>query len=257
VVNSIPEGVRDNTVIVMTADHGDYAGAHGFASNKAGSMYQEAVQVPLIVVDPRERITGDVSKVRLQLTSSVDIAPMLATIAHGDREWLKGDLSEVYQERLNLLPLLKSNTARGRAQVLMASDEWVPGYFVYNNARRHILGMRTADTKVASYTDWNETGVADLSTMQVESYDYSDVRGRLELDNQQGQSAKAQDQLRLLMGRFNRGAMAAPLPARYRGAVARGKAQYLAYIALLDSLNANGSSSITRPNELKKYIHLG
>ncbi|CAB5034960.1 MAG: sulfatase-like hydrolase/transferase [Actinobacteria bacterium] len=257
VVNSIPESIRDNTVIIMTADHGDYAGAHGFASNKAGSMYQEAVQVPLIVVDPRERITGDTNKVRTQLTSSVDIVPMLATIAHGDREWLKGDLAEVYQERLNLLPLLKSNTARGRDHVIMASDEWVPGFYVYNNARRHILGIRTADTKVASYTNWNTTGVADLSTMQVESYDYSTARGRLELDNQQGQTAKAQEQLKLLMGRYNRGAMAAPLPARFRGAVARGKSEYLAYIAFLDSLNANGSSNITRPNGIKEYMHLG
>ena len=257
VVNAIPESIRDNTVIIMTADHGDYAGAHGFASNKAGTMYQEAIQVPLIVVDPRERITGDTSKVRKQLTSSVDIVPMLATIAHGDREWLKGELAEVYEERLNLLPLLKSNTARGRDHVIMASDEWVPAFYVYNNARRHIMGIRTADTKVATYTNWNKAGVADLSSMQVESYDYNTVRGRLELDNQQGQTAKAQELMKLLMGRFNRGAMAAPLPARYRGAVARGKAEYLAYIALLDSLNANGTSNITRPNGIKEYMHLG
>ncbi|CAB4910906.1 unannotated protein [freshwater metagenome] len=93
--------------------------------------------------------------------------------------------------------------------------------------------------------------------MQVESYDYSTARGRLELDNQQGQTAKAQEQLKLLMGRYNRGAMAAPLPARFRGAVARGKSEYLAYIAFLDSLNANGSSNITRPNGIKEYMHLG
>ena len=174
-----------------------------------------------------------------------------------DREWLKGDLAQVYEERLNLLPLLKSNAAPGRDHVIMASDEWVPAFYVYNNSRRHIMGIRTADTKVATYTNWSKAGVADLSTMQVESYVYSTARGRLELDNQQGQTAKAQEQLKLLMGRFNRGAMAAPLPARYRGAVARGKAEYLAYIALLDSLNANGTSNITKPNGIKEYMHLG
>ena len=42
----------------------------------------------------------------------------------------------------------------------MASDEWVPAFYVYNNARRHIMGIRTADMKVATYTNWNKAGVA-------------------------------------------------------------------------------------------------
>jgi arylsulfatase A-like enzyme len=257
VVRAIPDHLKDNTIIVMTSDHGDYAGAHGMASNKAGSMYKEAVNVPLIVVDPRERYTGDTDTVRQQLTSSVDILPLLATIGFGSREWMKGDYETVYEERLNLVPLLKSNRPRGRSHVLMASDEWVPGYYVYNGARRHIMGIRTQDTKVAAYTNWNPAGVMDLSSLQAESYDYDSRRGRLELDNEQADSGKAQALLKSLLGPYNRRAMAAALPGRYRGAEMRAKAEYLAYIALLDSLNPDGSINKSSPDWVGNYIHLG
>jgi uncharacterized sulfatase len=70
-------------------------------------MYEEAVNVPLIVVDPRERYAGDIDKVRHQLTSSVDVLPMLATIAHGTKEWMKGAYADTYEERLDMLPISK------------------------------------------------------------------------------------------------------------------------------------------------------
>ncbi|MDO8306952.1 MAG: sulfatase-like hydrolase/transferase [Actinomycetota bacterium] len=257
VMRAVPERLRDNTIIIMTADHGDYAGAHGFASNKAGTMYREAVNVPLIVVDPRERRTGDLDKVREQLTSSVDIMPMLATLGFGSREWMKGDYEEIYSERLNLLPLLKSNRPRGREHVLMASDEWVPSFYVYNGARRHIMGIRTQEMKVAAYTNWDERGVMQVSSLQAESYDYDTRLGRLELDNQEAEDGRARAHLTALLGRYNRNAIAAPLPRRYRPAVARSKSQYLAYIALLDSLNADGSTDMTSPDWVGNYIHLG
>lgn len=257
VVKAIPDHLKDNTIIIMTADHGDYASAHGIASNKAGTMYNEAINVPLIVVDPRERYTGDLDTVREQLTSSVDIVPLLATIGFGDREWMTGDYETVYEERLNLVPLLKSNRPRGRTHVLMASDEWVPGFYVYNGARRHIMGIRTQEAKVASYTNWNAAGVMELSSLQAESYDYDSRRGRLELDNERADTGSSQALLKSLLGPFNRRAMAAPLPAKYRAAEVRGKAEYLAYIALLDSLNANGSISMSSPDWVGNYIHLG
>lgn len=257
VLAAIPESIRDNTVIVFTADHGDYASAHGFASNKAGSMYEEAVNVPLIVVDPRGQLTADEDQVRHGLTSSVDVLPMLASIAAGGRRWMTGDYAALYGERLDLLPLLKSSSAPSRRHVVMASDEWVPGLYNYNDARRHILGMRTEGMKVASYTNWGATGVADPTTMQAESYDYGSTAGLLELDNQQADSGAAQRNLALLNGSYNTRQMAAPVPPRYRPAVARGKAKYLAYIAFLDSLNADGTTDWKKPNWIKQFIHLG
>lgn len=257
VVGAIPEDIRDNTIIIMTADHGDYAGAHGFASNKVGSMYEEAVNVPLIVVDPRERFTGDLGSVRHQLTSSVDVLPMLATIAHGSREWMKGAYADTYEERLDLLPLLKSSSARGRDHIVMATDEWIPKYYDYNNSPRHILGLRTPDAKLAAYSFWDKAGFMDRSKLQLESYNYDTSAGRLELDNQHADSGKAQKLIKDLLGKYNITQMQAPLPPKYRAAQATGKAQYLAYIALLDSLNPDGSSDASSPNWVGNYLHLG
>ena len=51
VLDAIPPDVRDNTV-VFVADHGAYGGSHGMSGN-AGSFYDEAVRVPLIIRDLR------------------------------------------------------------------------------------------------------------------------------------------------------------------------------------------------------------
>jgi arylsulfatase A-like enzyme len=241
VVRAIPDELVDNTIIVFTGDHGDYAGSHGFASNKAGSMYEEAVNVPLIVVDPRHELTGDTSIVREQLTSSVDVTPMLATIAFGGQEWMRGDLETIYQERLDLLPLLRSNHAQGRSHVLTASDEWVPSYFNYLKAPAHLMAVRTQGRKVASYANWTREGVLSLTGLEAESYDYATQQGRLEMDNLHAESGVDQKLLMQLLSTFTTTQMAAPLPGRYRYASARGRQEYLNYIAFLGSIQPDGS----------------
>ena len=248
VVRAIEENraIADDTVIVMTADHGDYSSSHGLLSNKAGTMYEEAVKVPLIVADPKRRLTGDLDSVRHQLTSSVDVMPLLVSIAHGSRDWMRGHYAAIYGNRLDMLALLRSSRARGRHAVIMASDEWVPGYFVFNGARRHILGLRTADMKVASYSNWDLLGRQDYSNAELESYDYRTRRGRLELDNGRAQSGRAQELVRRMHGWYDTQEMSAFLPMPYRHYQDVAKVKYLAYIALLDALDADGT--ITPPD---------
>ena len=62
VLDALPPQVASNTVIVLTSDHGEYAGAHGFVSGKVGSCYEEVYNVPLIVFDPSGRFTGDIQR---------------------------------------------------------------------------------------------------------------------------------------------------------------------------------------------------
>ena len=79
---SRPE-VAANTVIVFTSDHGEYGASHGMRG-KGASAYEEAIRVPLIVRDLREKpITKAPAQTRTGLTSSVDVAPLLLDI--GDR----------------------------------------------------------------------------------------------------------------------------------------------------------------------------
>ncbi|HSZ70485.1 MAG TPA: sulfatase-like hydrolase/transferase, partial [Solirubrobacteraceae bacterium] len=77
-LESRPE-VAANTVVVFTSDHGEYGASHGLRG-KGGGAYEEAIRVPLIVKDPRGALTSAIRRPRMQLTSSVDVAPLLLRI---------------------------------------------------------------------------------------------------------------------------------------------------------------------------------
>lgn len=75
VIENIPASLRDNTIVIFTSDHGEYAGAHGL-QGKGGSVYQESYSVPLIVADLRPddvRVTADEEIPREQMASSAAI----------------------------------------------------------------------------------------------------------------------------------------------------------------------------------------
>ena len=69
-------GMTDNTVVILTSDHGEHAGAHGL-SGKGATGYREQQNVPLIISHP------DASKGKhcKAVTSHVDIATTLMGIA--------------------------------------------------------------------------------------------------------------------------------------------------------------------------------
>jgi len=66
-------GLYEDTIIVVTADHGDMLGAHGLATKGIGTGYEEVYNVPLIVRVPGMR-TGEDAVHRASL---VDVAPTL------------------------------------------------------------------------------------------------------------------------------------------------------------------------------------
>jgi arylsulfatase A-like enzyme len=66
----------DNTVIVITADHGE-SFAHGYGGHAGPGLYEELIHVPLII-----RLPGQRGEVRSPvLAEQVDIAPTLAELA--------------------------------------------------------------------------------------------------------------------------------------------------------------------------------
>ena len=77
-----------NTVVVFTSDHGEYGASHGLRGKGAG-VYEEAIRVPLIVKDLRGQLNAAPAIARTGLTSSVDVAPLLLTIATGSNAWRK------------------------------------------------------------------------------------------------------------------------------------------------------------------------
>ena len=74
-------GLASNTIVVMTADHGDLDGAHRLHA-KGATMYREQNQVPLIVAHPA--YAG--GKRCRAVTSHLDIAPTLLNLTHASAE---------------------------------------------------------------------------------------------------------------------------------------------------------------------------
>lgn len=65
-------GLKDNTIVVFTSDHGEMMGAHNILHKEV--MYQDSVRVPLLIRDPkygfRQRVIGKPS-------NSINIVPTL------------------------------------------------------------------------------------------------------------------------------------------------------------------------------------
>jgi arylsulfatase A-like enzyme len=184
-LQGLPQNVVQNTVIVFCSDHGEYSGAHGLPQGKIGTVYEEAWHIPLIVVDPSGRFTGDIDEPRTGLTSSVDFMPMLVTLGNlGSTSWMGPELTQIYAQRHDMLAMLQSKDAPGRSFVLHATDEIAPGYFNPTNQPTHVLGIRTADYKFGVTADWlPASSTIDPTTSQCEFYDYSTEKGRMELEN--------------------------------------------------------------------------
>ena len=66
-------GLAENTLVIMTADHGDAVGSNGGVANKGGLMVEETLRVPLIMRGP------GIAKGRTceQVVTNLDLAPTL------------------------------------------------------------------------------------------------------------------------------------------------------------------------------------
>lgn len=70
-------GLTDDTLIVLTADHGDQMGDH-WLKEKLG-WWDESYHIPLIVVDPRADADGTRGTAVDRFTESVDVMPTILT----------------------------------------------------------------------------------------------------------------------------------------------------------------------------------
>ncbi|HLH42502.1 MAG TPA: sulfatase-like hydrolase/transferase, partial [Bryobacteraceae bacterium] len=66
-------GAYDNTLVVITADHGDTHGEHGLIDHFLGFVYQELIHVPLAIKYPGQRAAARSD----DLVSQVDVLPTI------------------------------------------------------------------------------------------------------------------------------------------------------------------------------------
>ncbi|HSZ14083.1 MAG TPA: sulfatase-like hydrolase/transferase [Solirubrobacteraceae bacterium] len=226
-LESRPE-VAANTVIVFTSDHGEYGASHGLRG-KGASAYEECIRVPLIVKDPRGLLTAAPETPRTQLTSSVDLAPLLLTIGTGSDHWRSDPHYSHIAGRADLAGILADPSTPGRDFVLHATDETVTEFAIEPyaaDAPLHVVALRTPQAKLATYSNWPYEGIQPKSEGQeTELYDYSTQSGRLELHNSAGESP-LEEGLRAEYERAFREELRGPLPPRLTAAHARGFADY-------------------------------
>jgi len=197
--------VAANTIIVFTSDHGEYAGSHGMRGKGAG-LYEEGIRVPLWVKDPTGRFAAQPETVRDEITSSVDLVPLLLSFATGGNDWRNSPEHAHLADRFDMTTLLADAGAPGRPYALHATDEdgfeFGPRLFRFlQDAPFHVMGLVTKDAKIGVYAKWAEDSDEILEQGQeVEFYDYTTEDGRLELVNSAGvQNQQFREMYDLLM----------------------------------------------------------
>lgn len=70
-------GLRDNTMIVFTSDHGDYLGDHWLGEKDL--FHDCSVRVPMIVVDPDSAADVTRGQTRAEFVEAIDLVPTLLT----------------------------------------------------------------------------------------------------------------------------------------------------------------------------------
>lgn len=143
-------GLRDDTVIIRTADHGEMGMAHGGLRQKNFNFYEESLRVPLVFSNRRlypEAVTSDA------LVSHVDFLPTLASLfdapAGVRRDWQGVDYSR---------NVLHPETARPpQPYVVFTWDDWQAGQSSgpYLGPPNHIVSIREQRWKLAKYYDIN------------------------------------------------------------------------------------------------------
>ena len=227
-----------NTIVIFTADHGEYSGSHGLRA-KGGGVYEEAIRVPLYIYDPRGQLSSGAST-RTQLTSTADLAPLLLTIAHGSSSWRSDAGYSQIAGRADIAAIAANRKAAGRPWIAHVTDETTVeelsySYSFANEAPHHVAAVRTPGAKYAVYSAWKDGTIeVDPLDQDFELYDYSSGDGRRELANVAGPASSLQAQMsQLLQSQVIPNEVRAPLPNRLSAAQQEGFDDYFARSAEL------------------------
>ncbi|APH70731.1 sulfatase-like hydrolase/transferase [Aquibium oceanicum] len=108
-------GRMDDTMIVVTSDHGDFMGDHWMGEKTF--FHDASIKVPLIVYDPSEKADATRGTVCDALVECLDLLPTFVEAAGSDPSRLDHVL-----EGKSLLPLLRGGAARERGAVFCEYD---------------------------------------------------------------------------------------------------------------------------------------
>jgi arylsulfatase A-like enzyme len=144
-------GMRENTVLMLTADHGEAFWEHGVDTH-GSTVYDEVLKVPLIIAWPARYHGGGrvASQVRL-----VDLFPTVLEMAGA------GAADSKHREGASLVPVMDGRQADGGGRLL-------PPHIAYADNGKvkppRVRCLRTRDCKVIVDGDTHEVEVYDLES---------------------------------------------------------------------------------------------
>lgn len=103
----------DNTMIVLTSDHGDYLGDHWLGEKDL--FHEQSVKIPMIIYDPRAETDGTRGTTCDALVEAIDLAPTFVETAGGQ-------VPDHILEGRSLLPWLRGETPEWRDYVVSEFD---------------------------------------------------------------------------------------------------------------------------------------
>ena len=141
-------GQLENTILVMTSDHGEMF-ERGIAMHNSDALYEPLIRIPLLIFDPSKKYHRDV----YEPTSAADLLP---TLAH-----LSGQQTPQWAEGV-LLPPYK--------QINMPVDRNIYAIQSHDTGREDILSKASITLikgryKLHYYFGYSETGGNDLVKM--------------------------------------------------------------------------------------------
>ena len=169
-------GLSDETLVVITADHGEAFWEHGFGSHGA-NLYDEALRVPLIIAYPG---FGPEARHISSQVAMVDLLPTLVEVS--------GARDKVPREGTSLLPLLE-----GAVRPQNASASLPAGMTLCESTLK-----RLPDTRCLRTGRWKL--ILEPTTMLTELYDLGDDPG--ETVNLSGRGLAVEDSLQVLIRRL-------------------------------------------------------
>ena len=153
-------GTLDNTVVVLTSDHGYFYGEHGLGGERR-LAYEETIRIPLIVRYPPLARAGATPR---ELVMSIDVAPTLLAIA--------GLTPSTRIQGRSLVPILQGSAASWRSSVLIE-------YFtdtVYPRIRN--MGYTAVRTDRYKYIEYRElTEMDELYDLEADPYEQHNLVG--------------------------------------------------------------------------------
>ncbi|MEZ5657280.1 MAG: sulfatase-like hydrolase/transferase [Burkholderiaceae bacterium] len=110
------KGMLDETLIAITADHGDYLGDHWLGEKDL--FHDQSSKVPLIIVDPRPGADGTRGAVEDRLVGTIDLLPTFI-------EAFGGQPPAHRLEGASLMPLLEAQSTPGWRETIFSECDYV------------------------------------------------------------------------------------------------------------------------------------